>query len=219
MTKIRVLSDGGKIRIRLSDEVKAPVVSATTGAEPLKLPEKEPQDDRVLLLSCRLVNLMEMRVESGFRPNEEDVEIVYALSGNVSNVPDKLHKLSSNTVVEKATDDYVVSSIKGMVEHIIRERGTPLKLVVAVHTHPQGVPKPSDKDKRYFSNASDAIKALIPGVNVLFGIHAISSESVRERLEPTRTSKNTIKWCSITREHELSFFTPDANSWEVKLVD
>jgi hypothetical protein len=63
------------------------------------------------------------------------------------------------------------------------------------------------------------MKALIPGVNVLFGVHAISSESIRERLEPTRISKNTVKWCSITREHEISFFTPDANSWEVKLVD
>jgi hypothetical protein len=56
-------------------------------------------------------------------------------------------------------------------------------------------------------------------VNVLFAIHAISSELIRERLEPTRTSKNTVKWCSITREHEISFFTADANSCEVKLSD
>jgi proteasome lid subunit RPN8/RPN11 len=106
-----------------------------------------------------------------------------------------------------------------MVEHIIKERGSPPKLVVGVHTHPQGVPKPSDKDNRYFRNAFDTIKSLVPEAYVLFGVHAISSESIRERLEPTRISRNAIKWSSITREHEIAFYTPESNTCEVKLVE
>jgi proteasome lid subunit RPN8/RPN11 len=219
MTKIKVQTDGGKIRIKLPDEVKAPVVTGPTGAEPLESSKLLTTNNKVLFLPIRFINLMEIRAESGFRPNEEDVEIVYALSGSISNTVDVLHKLSSQTVVEESTEDHVISSVRGMIAHIIKERSGPPKLVVAVHTHPQGVPKPSEKDIRYFKNASETIKALIPGVNILFGIHAISSESIRERLEPTRTSKNTIKWCSITREHEVSFFMPDANPWEVKFND
>ena len=219
MTKINVQTDGGKIRIKLRDEARAPVGPSPTGAEPLKSPEPVTTTTRVLLISTRLINLMEIRAESGFRPNEKDVEIVYALSGRGYNAVDMLHKLSSQTVVEEATEDHVISSAQGMIEHIIKERGAPPKLVVGVHTHPQGVPKPGDKDNRYFRNASETIKALMPDINILFGIHAISSESIRERLEPTRASRNTIKWSSITREHEIAFYTPDANIYEVKLIE
>lgn len=217
MTKINVKTDGGRIRIKLRDEAKAPVVTGPTGAEPLESSKPVTTNSKALLLPIRLINLMEIRAESGFRPNEEDVEIVYALSGSDPNAPDMLHKLSSQTVVEKATEDYVISSVRGMIKHIIKERGSPPTLVVGVHTHPQGIPKPSDKDNRYFLNASEMIKTLVPKANVLFGIHAISSESIRERLEPTRISKNTIKWSSITREHEIAFYTPDVNLYEVKL--
>jgi len=219
MTKINVKTDGGKIRIRLGDEGKAPVVTGPTGAEPLASSKPVTTKSNALLLPIRLINLMEIRAESGFRPNEEDVEIVYALSGNGPHAPDMLHKLSSQTVVEKAADDYVISSVRGMVEHIIKERGSPPKLVVGIHTHPQGVPKPSDKDNRYFRNAFDTIKSLVPEAYVLFGVHAISSESIRERLEPTRISRNAIKWSSITREHEIAFYTPESNTCEVKLVE
>ena len=92
MTKIIVKTDGGKVRIRLQNEVHAPVSAVATGAKPLEsAPEK-----KALLLPRRLINLMEIRAESAFRPKEEDVELVYALSGSDLCVPDMLHKLSSN---------------------------------------------------------------------------------------------------------------------------
>jgi len=216
MTKITVRTDGSKVRIRLRDEAKAPVGTVTTGAEPLKAPEAS---ERALVLSTRLINLMEIRAESAFRPNEEDVELVYALSGSTLNVPDMLHKLSSSTVVEEATKDHVTSSIRGIIEHITKERDGAPKLVVGVHTHPQSVPHPSEGDKRYFISASETIKALIPGTNVLFGVHAVSSESVRERKEPAKISRNAIRWSSITREHEVAFYTPEAEPYEVKILE
>jgi proteasome lid subunit RPN8/RPN11 len=162
---------------------------------------------------------MEIRAESAFRPNEEDVELVYALSGSTSNALDILHKLTSGTVVEEATEDHIISSVHGMMEHIERERGDTPGLVIEIHTHPQGVPRPSEQDKRYFKRCAETIKTLVPDTNVLFGIHAISSESIRERREPTKVSRNTVKWSSITREHEIAFFTANSESYEVEISE
>ena len=162
---------------------------------------------------------MEIRAESAFRPNEEDLELVYALSGTRTDTPDTLHKLSSRTVVEQATQDHIVSSVQGMMDHIDKERADKPGVIIEIHTHPQSVPKPSEQDKRYFESAAEKISDLAPDVNVLFGIHAISSESIRERLDPVKVSKNTVKWCSITREHEVAFYTPNAEPYEVQIIE
>jgi hypothetical protein len=160
-----------------------------------------------------------MRSESAFRPNEEDVELVYALSGSNPSVPDMLHKLSSSAVVEKASAENISSSVEGMTEHITKERGSDPKLIVAVHTHPQSIPRPSKKDKQYFQSAYQVLKSLFPEATVLFGIHAISSEVIRERSEPVKTGKNIVQWNSITREHEAAFYTDEAKPYEVELVE
>jgi len=201
----------------LRNNDKSDVVTKTAGAEALKQSELAVPTKRVLL-SSRLINLMEIRAESSFRPEEEDVELVYALSGSNPDVADMLHKLSSQTVVAKATQDYIVSSIRGMIEHIKKEAGSEPKLVIQLHTHPQSTPRPSEDDKLYFKSASETINALIPGANVLFGVHAISSESIRERQEPAKVSRNAIKWSSITREHEIAFYTADAQPCEVEII-
>ncbi len=218
MTKITVRTAGSKVRIRLLEEAKAPVAQSATGAEPVKLSGTEVTTKSELLLSAHVINLMEIRAESSFRPNEEDVELVYALSGPNLNTPDMLHKLSSRKVVEEATQAYVVSSVKGVVEHIIKERDVEPSLVVLLHTHPRSTPQPSGDDKRYFQSTSETISAMIPGANILFGIHAISSESIRERQEPIKVSRNTIKWSSITKEHEVAFYAPDAKPYEVNII-
>ncbi|MFC1976929.1 Mov34/MPN/PAD-1 family protein [Chloroflexota bacterium] len=219
MTKITVRTSGSKIRIRLRDETKAPVVTEPTGAEPLKSSEPVTPGKRALLLSTSFINLMEIRAESIFRPDEEDVEIVYALSGSSNNTPDTFHKLSSGTIVEEATEDHIISSVRGMLEHIKRERESEPKLVVELHTHPQGAARPSEQDRRYFTHAVGAIKTLLADANILFGVHAVSSESIRERQEPHKVSRNIIKWSSITREHEVAFYSPNAEPYEVEILE
>ncbi len=219
MTRITVRTDGGKVKIRLGDEVKAPAGSVTVGVEPPKPLEPMVPTKKTLLLSSPIINLMEIRSESSFRPKEEDVELVYALSSSTVNVPDMLHNLSSRTVVEEATQDHITSSVRGMIKHVTKERDSEPKLVVGVHTHPQSISRPSEGDKRYFISASETIQALIPGANVLFGVHAVSSESIRERQEPAKISRNAIRWSSITREHEVAFYTPNAEPYEVKILE
>jgi len=217
MTKISVRTAGSKVKIRLK-ETGAPVAQGATGAEPAILSGTEVTTKSEMLLSARVINLMEIRAESSFRPNEEDVELVYALSGPNLNTPDMLHKLSSRKVVEEATQAYVVSSVQGVFEYIIKERDGEPSLVVLLHTHPRSTPQPSGDDKRYFWSTSETISAIIPGANILFGVHAISSESIRERQQPIKLSKNTIKWSSITKEHEVAFYAPDAKPYEVDII-
>ncbi len=219
MTKITVRTAGSKVKIRLQEEAKAPVAQSATGAEPVRLSGTEAITKSELLLSARVINLMEIRTESSFRPNEEDVELVYALSGPNLNTPDMLHKLSSRKVVEEATQAYVVSSVQGVIEHIIKERDGEPRLLILLHTHPESIPRPSEDDKRYFRSTSEIISAMIPGADILFGVHAISSESIRERQEPIKLSKNTIKWSSITKEHEVAFYKPDAKPYEVDIIE
>ncbi len=218
MTKITVRTAGSKVKIRLLEEAKAPVAQSATGAEPVKLSGTEATTKSELLLSARVINLMEIRAESSFRPNEEDVELVYALSGSNLNTPDMLHKLSSQKVVEEATKAYVVSSAQGVIEHITKERDDKPRLVILLHTHPRSTPQPSEDDKRYFRSTSETISAMIPGASILFGVHAISSESISERQEPIKLFKNTIKWSSITKEHEVAFYMPDAKPYEVNII-
>ena len=217
MGKIVIRTDGDKIRVRLREEAKAPEVRQATGARTLEPTEIIKQNREMLLLPVRLINLMENRVESGFRPNEEDVEIVYALSGINPNMPDMLHKLSSSDVIEANNPDYVITSVRAMMEYIVQERGNEPKLVIQIHTHPQGISMPSQRDKTYFANAAQSIKALAPGCHVIFGVHVLSSESIRERLEPTKLSINTLRWSSIRREHEVGFYEPNGKIYEVEL--
>ena len=218
MTRIIVRTDGGKVRIRLQDDSRALAVTGATGAASLKLPNYQDSDKKMIVLSHRLINMMEIRVESAFRPNEEGVEIAYALSGAHPSIPDTLHKLTSSSVVEEAAPDHIISSARGMIEHIIKEREDEPKLVIALHTHPQGISKPGDQDRQYFQNASQTVRTVVADANIMFGVHAMSSESIRERQEPIKTSKNVIKWSSVTREHEVAFYTPDTQPYEVEII-
>lgn len=210
MRKIRIDSDADTINI--SRDIIAPVEPSNTGA-PVSDNQKS-TDYKGVVFTSGLINQMEIRAESVFRPGEDDVEIVYALSGN-SLKPQLLHQLSSQTIVEEATENYITSSIHRMVEQIEKECSIPPKLVIQVHTHPQGIPKPSDQDKIFFSSAEQVINQLVPGARVLFGIHAVSSEAIRERTDPHKIMKNTVKWSSVRREHEFALFTPDSKPYEV----
>jgi len=58
MTKITVRTAGGKVRIRLRDEAKAPVTVGSTGAKATRLPESSTMSERAVLVSNRLINLM-----------------------------------------------------------------------------------------------------------------------------------------------------------------
>jgi len=57
----------------------------------------------------------------------------------------------------------------------------------------------------------------VPGATIIFGIHSVSSEgeTVREREEPKKTSKNRITWSSITRSHELAVYDENLRPAEV----
>lgn len=215
MAKRITVKGWGPLKIIVRDEksIAKPVVEPKEEPE-IKIPKKE-----VLCLSPKIIKLMEIRAESVFRPNQEDVEIVYALSGSSSYTPDMLHSLSSSEIVEEATPAHVIAYREKMVELIRKERGRDPSLIVDVHTHPNGLPYPSETDKRTNKIVAQNIKRIMPNVKIIFGVHAVSSEAIREIEKPVKIEKNIIRWCSATREHRVGFYTEDSLPQEVMIIE
>ncbi len=207
MKKIRVsLSGNGKVTIKLKkerpqEEIRKELASSTGG----------------FLLCSSLINQIEIRVESVFRPGQPDVEIVYALTGSRPDYPEMLHKFSSNEVVAHATPDRISAVTEKMAEHILKERPDTPKIIVAAHTHPDAAAELSPQDKSSIVNIAHRLRELIPTTNVIFAVHAVSSESPRPRTMPMKIAGNRIKWSSITRTHELAFFNENSEAVEVTI--
>ncbi|MFA4957028.1 MAG: hypothetical protein WC556_08675 [Candidatus Methanoperedens sp.] len=207
MKKIRVsLSGNGKVTIKLKkerpqEEIRKELASSTGG----------------FLLSSSLINQIEIRVESVFRPGQPDVEIVYALTGSRPDYPEMLHKFSSNEVVAHATPERISAVTEKMAEHILKERPDAPKIIVAAHTHPDAAAELSQQDKGSIVSIARRLRELIPTTNVIFAVHAVSSESPRPRTMPMKIAGNRIKWSSITRTHELAFFNENSEPVEVTI--
>lgn len=220
MRKIKVGIEGnGTVRIKLKKKKKVDRadVTAMGGAPPLSSASTPPAAGRqVFSFPRNIVNQMEIRVESIFRPKEPDVEVVYALTGFGTSV-DNLHKFSSNEVVAHATPDMISYAAEKMVEHIRAERVEMPNLIVHVHSHPLGAPALSDVDKETMPKVAARIREVVPDVTVLFGVHAVGSEERRARIPAERVSENRIRWSSITRVHEVAFFDEYAMPVEVRI--
>ncbi len=227
MKRIRVgIGGNGTVRIKLKKKMPAPRADAAdmggvlptspVPSAPTPSASPAPGGSRVIALSLPLLNQMEIRVESVFRPKEPDVEVVYALTGYGGSV-DHLHKFSSNEVVAHATPEMVSYVAERMVEHIRDERAEMPNLIVHVHSHPLGAPALSDVDKETMPKVAATIRAIAPGVTVFFGVHAIGSEERRPRVPPERVSENMVRWSSITRTHEVAFFDENAKPVPVRV--
>lgn len=220
MRRIKVGIEGnGTVRIKLKkkNKVDSTSVTAMGGVPPLSPPPLTPVAGRQgFLLSHPIINQMEIRVESVFRPKEPDVEVVYALTGFGTSV-DHLHKFSSNEVVAHATPDMISYTAEKMVEHIRAERVEMPNLIIHIHSHPLGAPALSDVDKEGMPGVATRIREIMPGVTVLFGVHAVGREERRARIPPERVSENRIRWSSITRMHEVVFFDEYSKPVEVMI--
>ncbi|KCZ71806.1 hypothetical protein ANME2D_01861 [Candidatus Methanoperedens nitroreducens] len=207
MKKIKVSIGGnGKVTIKLKkerpkEEIKKEFAASTGG----------------VLLSSSMINQMEIRVESVFRPGQSDVEIVYALTGSKANLPDMLHKFSSSEVVAHAAPDRISTAAEKMAEHIIKERPDAPEIIVAVHTHPDAAAELSEQDKKSMIHIAGKLRELIPAADVIFAVHAVSNESPGPRTQPVKIAGNRIKWSSITRTHEVAFFDENSKPFEVSI--
>jgi hypothetical protein len=209
-----------RISIKAGPGSKIRIVRKSEGEEKTVKAAKEVRGENTLLLSFHFLDLAEIRAESSFRPQHEDVEVLYALSGRAPNVPDTFHKLSSRFVIREASASMILTNTEELVKHILKECEESPNLIIVVHTHPEGIAHPSETDRDYFHQAAQLVRNYVPVASVIFGIHSVSSEGemVREREEPKKTSKNRIAWSSITRSHELVLYSEHAKPVEVTLV-
>jgi len=214
------LSGGRKAPLKSTDELPQTTGSVPPLGQAVRLGE---HDGDPLILTSRLTNLMELRAESSFRVNQADLEVIYALSGSDTQLPETFHHLASKRVVEDARPDTVKPIITGMLDLIRSERsqnGDP-RIIVINHTHPApgNVPYPSSNDERFFESSGPILNDIFPDARIVFGVHAISGESVRRREDPTITALNRLRWTSVIREHEVAFFNPQAGPVAVEYHD
>ena len=167
-----------------------------------------------IVIPSNLIRQMEIRVESVFRPDVEDVETTYALTGN--NVMEVLHPFTSKEIIKSATPFEIHTKIEAKIKQILEERAELGKAstVIDVHTHPQGLPIPSDQDLTVFKRAFTVYKKYFD--NVFFGIHAVSEEQRFRRTEP-KAEGNKIVWTSLSRKHEVAFYDKDGKPVEVEV--
>jgi len=167
-------------------------------------------------LSPKMLNYMQIRTEGVFRPGQKDIEVVYALSGTHMK-PDRLHTFASKLLLYDSNTEEAKVNVSDILSHVIDEprKDTP-ELLIIVHTHPEGIPEPSEYDLEFFRSSEKAIKKEFPKMKVLYGVHAISGgDRPIGQKEPERVKLNTVKWSSITHEHEVSFYNSGGKTVEV----
>ena len=218
--RIRVRG-GGDIRIRRS-WWSSPQLEAEPGRapDPGRPPPSrgEPESSRALTLDWLALERAEIVTEGVFRPGVDDVEVKYIMSGSTPNRIDQVHALSSDMVIPEATSRSVMTNVGRLIELLKRVGAADTALIVDIHTHPSGIPEPSDQDKKAWSNMGRDLAEEFPSAMILFGVHAVgpSATEFLQRKAPDRVAVNTVAWRSNTRDHKVALFTPDARPVEVR---
>ena len=179
--------------------------------------EDKLKSDKGISIPASILKSMEIRAQSIFRPKHEDFEVLYALSGDKQGV-NTLHPFSSEDVLYGSDSGESNVNVENMIAHIKAETGKVPELLVILHTHPGGEPIPSTQDKLLFSSTARKIKQHSPETEVFYGIHAISGGSVRAKKEYKKVTENTIKWSSITHDHEVAFYTEESKQAEANIL-
>jgi len=227
--KIKVPARGGKIRIK-RDRDDEPSPPDRPPEEDQPQPDQTPNDDNpssdgegIEILENAVVNQMEDKAISQVRPDDEDVEMLYALTGQTRHRIDAFHSLASANVVSEANYDSIHYNQGQIIHYIEHELSYTPQLFILVHTHPRrSEPRPSAKDKTTWSNSASEFKDDWDGARVCFGIHAFTAEFNRpkSRSSPAHPAGDStvVEWRSPTRDHAFRPYTPDATGIEVTLV-
>jgi len=204
---IKITIDGeGDIVIRRRKEEKR-VKSALSAIS-------EVSTTKPIIFLKNVIDQMEIRVESVFRPNQQDVETAYALSGNT--VIDMLHKFTSSEIIKDATPLIVYTVTENKIKHILEEREEIPEVIIDVHTHPNGIPELSEEDRNTIKKVAKVFREKLPNTKVYFGVHAVSEEKLGKRKVP-EVHNNKIKWRSLTRKHEVAFFDDECKPVRVEV--
>ena len=107
MTRRIVITGNGVIVIKRKKKVKSEE----------KETKRRYTEKPKIIIPLSLIQQMEIRVESVFRPNAEDVETTYALTGN--NVMEMLHKFTSKEVIKSATPFEIHTKIEAKLKQIL----------------------------------------------------------------------------------------------------
>jgi hypothetical protein len=212
--RIEIPGRGGKIRIKSSSE-----------SHPDDDDQPVSPDDwnGIEISESDIINQIESKAISQVRPDDDDVEMLYALTGRSRQRVDGFHSLASANIVSEANYDSISYDPNQVVSYIDSELNDTPALFVLVHTHPRrSRPQPSSADRANWDDVASVYKSEWPDVRVCYGIHAFTEEFSRPkgREQPTRLAGDTtlVEWRSPTRDHAFRLYTPAATGIEVKIV-
>ena len=209
---------GGDIRIRRSWWSPPQPEAEPPDPRPPPPNRGDPGSGRALALSWLALERAEIVTEGVFRPGVSDVEVKYIMSGSAPNRIDRIHALSSDMVIPEATSVSVRTDVGRLIELLKHVGAADAALIADIHTHPSGIPEPSDQDKKSWNDMGRYLAEEFPNAAILFGVHGVgpSATEFLKRKAPERVAVNTVAWRSNIRDHKVALFTPDARPVEVR---
>ena len=182
--------------------------------------EAAPRPRSGVSLGATVIEHAELATESVFRPGVEDVEVKYLMSGTRADRIERMHTLASSRIIAEATPVSVSANVGQLIEFVKRSGAGNAGLIVDLHTHPSsGIALPSDTDKSSWKSVGRMLEEEFPNARVLFGVHGVGRQmpTFVERTPPVVAGVNRVLWRSVTRDHEIALFAPDATPVEVYL--
>jgi len=237
MSKKRIsVGPGGKIRIKRKE---SPPDTGDDESEPQ--PERSPagpadpkststestsgpktDDERLRIPSQLLLDQATLLTESQVRPHkktDQNIEILYLMSGDKLTAVDEIHGMASSQVVLEADVNSIKWS-KNVIDYLKQERSSQPNLVLMNHTHPSGSVTPSATDMADGWPAfAKSIRELWSDTRVLFGIHGLETEFRQPKSEqPPTVTENTVEWQSTKRPHRFRVYSERGNEIPVTVI-
>lgn len=161
-----------------------------------------PADDRDLM------QLLEVRGNNGGVPT---VETVYCLTGSTYYVPEQLFPCDDPDLYYAATADHFEADLPRIAQRIAafyEDRAGP-RMVMFVHTHPDGNPQPSQLDKQSVVGWKQLFDGYFDDYRFFTGLHGLceAGETGPEWMRrPEQTGENEVSWWGARRKHRLAVF-------------
>ena len=171
-------------------------------------------------LGATVIERAQMVTEGVFRPGVEDVEVKYLMSGTRPDRIERVHTLASDRIIADATPVSVSTNVSQLIEFVKRSGAGNAGLIVDLHSHPSsGIALPSETDMKTWLSVARMLEEEFPNTRFLFGVHGVGRQmpTFVERTPPVVAGVNRVIWRSVTRDHEIALFAPDATPVEVYL--
>ena len=157
-----------------------------------------------------LIQKMEIRANNGVKDHPEDLETKYLLTGSNPTTPSEIVQLDSPKFYSEVTETsirYDGAAIASHLQKLYTGKPDP-KIIVAVHTHPNGSTNPSIVDQTNPLYIKRCIEQYIVDFEFFQAIHGLQHTVApnSNELRKVRFTNGRIQWYGENRQHELAVY-------------